>query len=210
MKLRLRSTAAALVTVAGTVGVAGCSVFSPAPVLQPYQPSDGTGTSVGGVVVRNVLVVSAGVDQPGVVSAVLVNSSPEDATVTVSADVAAGEAPAQSFFVASGRTLHLGDPAADEEANAESGASTAGPTQQSGWLQIPQVTAVPGETLPLTFRASGASAQLEAPVVLPCFEYAAITPTPAAPAATASSSPATEEVACGPATAAVPGGAEEE
>ena len=83
-------TVPALVTAVSVLGVAGCSVFSPATVLKPYQPSDGTGTSVAGVSVRNVLVVSSGVDQPGVVSLVLVNGTQADATKAASATTGGG------------------------------------------------------------------------------------------------------------------------
>lgn len=179
-----RTSAAAFLTAVSVLGVAGCSVFSPATVLKPYSPSDGTGASIGGVDVRNVLVVSSGVDQPGVVSLVLVNSSADDASVAVSADVDAGEAPSQSFFVPAGRSVHVGDAsavAAPEEATTD-GEGAAAPLV--GWLQIPQVPALPGETIPMTFRVSGDSTEVAAPVVLPCYEYSTITPT-AAPGATA-------------------------
>jgi hypothetical protein len=188
-------SALAIATVAATIGVAGCSVFSPATVLKPYQPSDGTGTSVGGVEVRNALVVSSGVDEAGVLSVVLVNSSPDPATVSVSVDVDAGEASAQSFFLAAGSTLHLGDPGAvaEDAAQDDTGSGT-----QLGWVQVPQVPVTPGETVPVTFRVDGEAQAVEAPVLLPCFEYATITPTAPADAATASASPSAS-VSCGPA-----------
>lgn len=202
-----RTSAAALVTAVSVLGVAGCSVFSPATVLKPYQPSDGTGTSVAGVSVRNVLVVSSGVDQPGVVSLVLVNGTEADASVEVSVDVDAGGAPAQTFDVPTGRTFQIGDASAvTEQAEASvDGKSTTAPLV--GWVQIPQVPAVPGETVPMTFTVGGESVQVNAPVVLPCNEYSAITPT-AAPGATATASAA--PVDCEPATGEDEGGEADE
>lgn len=206
MKLRLRRTsrsrrpvaqrsALAVVTVAATVGVAGCSVFSPATVLQPYEPSDGTGGAVGGVQVRNALVVSSGVDEPGVLSVVLVNSSQDPATVSVSVDVDAGTPSASSYFLAAGSTLHLGDPSAVAEDAGEDGP---GNGDQVGWLQVPQVPVTPGETVPVTFRVAGQAQAIQTPVVLPCFEYATITPTAPSDTATAAA-PSSASVTCGPA-----------
>ena len=196
MKLRQRA-AVTLVTAASTVALAGCTVFSPAVTLRPYDPSDGKGTRVGEVDVRNALVVSGGVDQPGVLSVVLVNSSDADTTVTISADVDAGTAPSQTFPVAAGESLHIGNPTGAEGATT-GGASVDGPAQANAWMQVPQVPAVPGETVPVTFSAGGDEVEVAAPVLLPCFEYAPLTPT-AAPTAAAAPSP-TASVACGPET----------
>jgi len=195
VKLRTRSLPAAVLTVAATVGLAGCSVFSPPTVLKPYEPSDGTGGELEGVQIRNVLVVSGGVDEPGVLAAVLVNSGEEDASVSVSVDVDAGSATAQSYFVAAGSSLHIGDPVAVAEDTATTD-DDSGSQQEVGWLQVPQVPVTPGETVPVTFRISGAASQFQAPVMLPCFEYATITPTPSAEETTPVTE--TDPVTCGP------------
>ncbi|NAZ85596.1 hypothetical protein [Kineococcus indalonis] len=196
MKLRQRA-AVALVTAASTVAVAGCTVFSPAVTLRPYDPSDGKNSRVAGVEVRNALVVSPGVDEPGVVSVTLVNSSDTDESVTVSADVDAGQAPSQTFTVPAGQVLQVGASAA---ATPEGASTVEGPEQDAGWMQIPQVPVYPGQTVQVTFRAGSETSQVEAPVVLPCFEYASLTPT-AAPTAAAGAAPSpTASVACGPAT----------
>lgn len=208
MKLRSRSarrSAAAVVTAVATLGVAGCSVFSPATVLKPYEPSDGSGGSLQGVDIRNVLLVSSGVDEPGVLSAVLVNSGTEDASVSVSVDVDASEAAAQSYFIAAGSSLHIGDPTAVAEPEAEDPATVDGRAAtlpQVAWFQVPQIPVTPGETVPVTFRIDGQAQEVQAPVMLPCFEYAAITPTPAAGAAEGTAGAAAAEttpVTCGPA-----------
>ena len=190
MKLRQRA-AVALVTAATTVGVAGCSAFSPAVVLRPYDASDGRNDRVAGVEIRNALVVSPGLDEPGVVSVTLVNSSAEDASVTVSADVDAGEAPAQTYFVPAGELVQIG---ATQALALDGAATTPTPNEQNpAWLQLPQVPQHPGQTVTMTFRAAGESVDVNAPVLLPCFEYAALTPTPA-PGAPAAAAP---EVTCG-------------
>ncbi|WP_432497056.1 hypothetical protein [Kineococcus gypseus] len=190
MKLRQRA-AVALATAATTVGVAGCSAFSPAVVLRPYDASDGRNTRVAGVEVRNALVVSPGLDEPGVVSVTLVNSSAEDASVTVSADLEAGDAPVQTYFVPAGELVQVG---ATQALALDGAETTPVPGEQNpAWLQLAQVPQHPGETVTMTFRAAGESAEVDAPVVLPCFEYAELTPTPA-PGATAAPAP---EVQCG-------------
>ncbi|WP_432483789.1 hypothetical protein [Kineococcus esterisolvens] len=199
MKLRQRS-AVALVTVASTLGVAGCSTFSPAVVLRPYDPSDGKNASIAGAVeVRNALVVSSGLDEPGVVSVTLVNGSREDVSVTVGADVdaaglSADEAPEQTFTVPAGQLVQIGSP----EALVPGEALPERPEQAPAWMQIPQVPVHTGETLPLVFTSAGESIEVAAPVLLPCFEYDFLTPTAAATSPGEETVPAAE-VECGPA-----------
>ncbi|MGI4895057.1 MAG: hypothetical protein ACRYF3_08100 [Janthinobacterium lividum] len=199
MKIRLRSTAAALVTVVSSVGLAGCAVFSAPTVLRPYEPSDGQAASIAGVDVRNALIVSAGADEPGVLAAVLVNTTEQDASVSVTAD----GSPERSFVVPAGQTFSLGDPTASEAPEGAGTQASAATTPGVGWLQIPRLSAEPGESVPLTFQVADQSIELSAPILLPCFEYATVTPT----AGTSSVSTA-DPVSCGPSTgeAPVPGG----
>ncbi len=171
-------------TAAAALGVASCSVFSPPTVLKPYEPSDGAGTTLEGLKIRNVLLVSSGVDQPGVLSAVLVNSSFEPLDVSVAVDVDAGSASAQTFSLAENSSLHIGDPTAGSPDGRSVTGDDPGTADQAAWLQVPQVPVVPGQTVPVTFTVNGQEASVEAQVMLPCFEYAAITPT--TPAATPS------------------------
>lgn len=186
-------------TAAATLGVAGCSVFSPATVLKPYEPSDGAGTSLEGVQIRNVLLVSSGVDEPGVLSAVLVNSGDQAQDVSVAVDVDAGSAASQSYSLDPGASVRIGDPTAGAPDTAATDDGS-GPGQQVAWLQVPQVPVTPGQTVPVTFTVSGQEAKVDAQVMLPCFEYATITPTAPAPTgtATASATPS-PSVTCGPA-----------
>ncbi|MFB9376006.1 hypothetical protein ACFFKU_16160 [Kineococcus gynurae] len=188
-----------LLAVAGTFGLSSCAVFSPPTVLKPYDPSDGLQGNLGDVDVRNALIVSSGVDQPGVVSVTLVNTGEEAATVTVASDVASGSAPSAQFDVPAGGVLRVGDPEA-ATSTATEGSTEAAATEAAagqtlpGWLQLPQVPDVPGQTTPLTFSAGGDEITLAVPIVLPCFEYSELLPT-AAPGATAAP---TASATCGP------------
>ncbi|MEZ0491356.1 hypothetical protein AB2L28_03815 [Kineococcus sp. TBRC 1896] len=199
----VRRSALAVLTSAAVLGVSGCSVFSPPTVLKPYAPSDGSQTTVGDVAIRNVLVVSSGVDEPGVLSAVLVNTGTGTADVSVSVDVDAGPPATESYTLAENASLHIGDPRAAVE-NVSPVADDAGNEQRVSWIQVPQVPVVPGKTVPVSFTVGGQEASVNAQVLLPCFEYATLTPTadPSATAtatATAGASPS-PTVTCGPAT----------
>ncbi|PRY11111.1 hypothetical protein CLV37_11465 [Kineococcus rhizosphaerae] len=188
-------------TAAATLGVAGCSVFSPATVLKPYEPSDGSGTSLGDVQVRNVLLVSSGVDEPGVLSAVLVNSGDQSQDVDVSVDVDAGSAGSRTFSVPQGGSVHIGDPSGVAEGTSATD-DDSGTESQDSWLQVPQVPVTPGQTVKVTFTVGGQEATVDAQVMLPCFEYATITPTAPAPTGTATetaSATPSPSVTCGPA-----------
>jgi hypothetical protein len=180
VKHRLRSAAAVAISVVSLSGVAGCAVFSPPTVLRPYVPSDGLSATVGDVSVRNALIVAGAVDQPGVVSAALVNSGEQAAQVTVTVDT--GSAPTSSTFtVGPGTSFTIGS--GSGAANLTGGDVESDTT---GWMQVPTVTEVPGALVPVTFATGGQTASLNAPVVRPCFAYAELTPTPSAsPGATA-------------------------
>jgi hypothetical protein len=196
----VRRSALAVVTSAAVLGVAGCSVFSPPTVLKPYAPSDGSQTALEGVEIRNVLMVSSGVDEPGVLSAVLVNSGTEAANVSVSVDVDAGSPTTQSYFIPQNASLHIGDPGAVAD-NVSSTDDDTGDDEEVAWLQVPQVPVIPGQTVPVTFTINGQNASVNAQVLRPCFDYATVTPTvPASqPTASASASPSAS-IQCGPPT----------
>ncbi|WP_432546938.1 hypothetical protein [Kineococcus sp. SYSU DK004] len=198
MKHRLHRPASAAALAAAVLGLSGCAIFSPPTVLRPYNPGDGVRTTVGDVEVRNALVVAADIDRPGVVSVLLVNVADEENTVTVSASGASG-----TFTVAPGQNLQLGAPSAPDDADDEgldTGAAPVGsgqlPPPEPASLVLPQVSQFPGETIPVSFTVGSETLEVDAPIVLPCFEYATITPTadPADPSATTA-----EDVECGPA-----------
>ncbi|NAZ81417.1 hypothetical protein GTR02_06265 [Kineococcus sp. R8] len=183
MKHRLRSAAAVALSLVSLSGVAGCAVFSPPTVLKPYVPSDGMGGAVGEVALRNVLLASPSEGEPGVLSAVLVNSGPEPAEVTVTVET--GASPTSGTFTVrpeTSFTIGSGSGAAD---------LTGGDVESdtTGWLQVPSVTELPGAMVPVTFAAGGATTTVDALVVRPCFAYAGLLPTPTS--AAGSTPPAT-------------------
>ncbi|TLM74924.1 hypothetical protein [Pseudarthrobacter sp. NamB4] len=77
---KLALTAAAL-----GVGLlaSGCGYTNAQQTTAQYQQSDGINTEIGPLEVRNLLIVSAGEDQPGRVIAAVYNSSSEDVTLTL-------------------------------------------------------------------------------------------------------------------------------
>ncbi|TLM81239.1 hypothetical protein FDW83_16975 [Pseudarthrobacter sp. NamE2] len=77
---KLALTAAAL-----GVGLlaSGCSVNNSQQTTAQYQQSDGINTEVGPLELRNMMIVSAGEDQPGRVIGAVYNSSSEDVKLTV-------------------------------------------------------------------------------------------------------------------------------
>ncbi|WP_369055540.1 hypothetical protein [Kineococcus terrestris] len=192
MKHRLHRPASAAALTAAVLGLSGCAIFSPPTVLRPYNPGDGVRTEVGDVAVRNVLVVATGVDEPGVVSAALVNSGEEGATVSISA----GTGEAGTVSVPAGQLVTVGAPTG-APAGGEPGTSDP-ESAVSAWVQVPQVPQFPGETIRLTFASAGESIEVDAPVIRPCFEYSNLLPTPEAGADGATAAATGEPIECGP------------
>lgn len=192
MKLRLRPAAAVALSVVSLSGLTGCAVFSPPTVLRPYNPSDGLSSTVGDVAIRNALIASTAPDQPGVVSAVLVNSGTEAAQVTVTVDT--GSSPTSgSFTVQPGTSFSIGS--GSGPANLTGGDVESDTT---GWLQVPVVTQVPGALVPVSFESGGRTASLNAPVVRPCFAYENLLPTPGASSSPAAASTPSPTLDCQP------------
>lgn len=57
--MRARLAASAVLVALVTVGLTGCTFFTPQATTMKYDPSDGIGTTVGDIVVNNALLVSA-------------------------------------------------------------------------------------------------------------------------------------------------------
>ena len=61
----------------------GCGYINSQQTSEQYQSSDGINTNLGPLQLRNVIIVSAGEDQPGRVIGAVRNSSSEDVTLTI-------------------------------------------------------------------------------------------------------------------------------
>jgi hypothetical protein len=175
-KLATRSTAAVAGTVAlvaASLVLSACSERSPINA-KPYAPSDGVDATLSSLDVRDLLVVSAGANQPGVLSGALVNSGTSAVSVTFQASGQSNtSAPVP---VPAGGVVELG--------------SSDGQVQ----VQIPQVQAAPGALTQLQVTTPGnGPTLLGVPVLDPTLQYATITPTPepttSSPTDTATASP---------------------
>ncbi|WP_336922484.1 hypothetical protein [Aquipuribacter sp. SD81] len=131
----------------------GCSFWSRDVVLEPYAPADGLQAELGDVLVRNVLVVSEGSGEPGVVSGALVSRSEEDTVVLVEAG--GSDAVVE---VGAGETVFLG-------------------TEDGEQVEIETVEEAAGAATPVTFTSETVGAvTIVVPVQLPEGAYAEITP----------------------------------
>ncbi len=150
-----------LVVGAGALAAAtllgGCSFWSPDVTLEPYSASDGINADLGDVLVRNVLVVSDGEGEPGVVAGALVSRSDEATDVLL-------EVGGSSIVVEldAGESVLLGTPDGEQ-------------------VVVDSVDGAPGSYVDLrvTNEATGA-VTLQVPVQLPEGPYEGITPPPAA------------------------------
>ena len=156
---RLAGSGAGAAILVGSLLLAGCSERSPIQSTVPYTPTDGVTASLSGLDVRDLLVVSAGLGQPGVLSGALVNTGASDVSVTFAAQ---GDAvPSDPVAVPQGQLVRLGTGDGDVH------------------VQFTTITAAPGALLPVQVStpATGPS-RLDVPVLPPTLEYATITPTP--------------------------------
>lgn len=84
---RPRRLAAAGLTAAAALLLSGCQITSPVTTDMIYDPADGVSVDVGGVAVRDLLVVSEGQGAAGMVSGLVVNNTDEPVQVTLTLDV---------------------------------------------------------------------------------------------------------------------------
>lgn len=162
-----RAAAAGLVA-AAALALTGCSATNPITTLGAYDASDGAGISVGTLHAQNLLVVTAGEGEPGVLSGALANRSSDDEDVTLT--VSGGE-PVE-LSVRAGGTVLLG--ATDAPAGFE-----------TFDVAVASVDAAPGALTTVTLRTTGGgTAELRVPVLdatlpeyAPLLEAAGTTPT---------------------------------
>ncbi|MBU4337544.1 MAG: hypothetical protein KJ548_13375 [Actinobacteria bacterium] len=140
--------------------LAACTATNPVTTNEPYSLSDGVRVTLGPVTAVNLLVVSAGEGEPGVLSGALTNDGADDLRVTLTT---AGETTGSTVDVAGGGTVYIGT------------GSDVGET-----VQVASVDAAPGQLLTLTLTSPAAgSTQVQVPVLdgtLP--QYASLVPTP--------------------------------
>jgi hypothetical protein len=167
----------------GLVGVAllatGCSLASPATVVEPYQAADGANADLsvpgaGAVRLRDFLLVSAGKDKPGVLVGSVTTNSATPVQIVVSVLSADGSsAIGQATITAKpDQLVQLGSDSAQT-------------------VQVAQVPIPPGSTLTLNARTSGGSAEFSLPVVAQQNQYASITPTESATSSSSARSSST-------------------
>ncbi|MFC3687143.1 hypothetical protein [Aquipuribacter hungaricus] len=154
---RRRPAALLAVTSAGLL-LSGCSLNAPNTAIQPYAPADGLQAELGEVLVRNMLVVSEGEGEPGLLVGALVNRGQED--VTVSLEV--GETSVE-VDVPVGVSVALGTE--QDRPDGEIGSIA------SEVVEIDEVEPASGGNLELTVTAPAGSAVLQVPVLPPTGAY---------------------------------------
>jgi len=170
-RLPLRLPVRAAVVAAGlatSLVVAGCSATNPIQTEDQYDPSDGVSITLGDVRALNLLVVTAGEGEPGVLHGALTNQGDDDASVTVTFQTSGDDATAAptadptTVAVPAGATVLL------------SGADGAQDGDRTVAVDITSTPAAPGDvtTIGLTSDLAG-SEQLQVPVLdgtLPQYE----------------------------------------
>ena len=159
---------AAAVAVAGLLsgGLAGCAANVPAIVLDAYSPGDGVGAELGEVAVRNLVVVSEGDGEPGVLIGALVNRAEADVNMLVQAEGGFE----RLVLLEADQTVQLGTGEGGEEFPAVVDSVSVPAVLES-------VDPIAGDTLPVTvISETSGSVTLQVPITSPVREYATITP----------------------------------
>jgi hypothetical protein len=166
---RRTSVLTAGVAVAGALALSGCQLTSPQQTMEPYQPADGIDVALGNVKVNDLVIVSSGKGQQGVLSGQVVNSGSSPATVTISAP---GGGPELTKRVRAGSMAPL---------YGEGGTAP---------LTLPSVPVEPGSLATLTIgTGSAGSNQVQVPVLLPQLYYSTVTPSGSTPSPASSATP---------------------
>lgn len=157
---RLGLGTATLVT---AVGLSACQVSSPTATDFEYDPADGLSVQLGEVELLDVLVVSTGAGEPGVVSGYAVNESSEPVTLDITMETDDGErvplSPAVEIPAGSGVRIDAYDPVAGDFGEP---------------VRIPEVPVPAG--LLVTLRLSSSESEIASsrvPVFTPVYPYGA-------------------------------------
>jgi hypothetical protein len=178
--VRSRVAVSALLAAGVLLGSTGCAFISPVATQIPYDPSDGVGTTVGDVKVRNAMAITADGDTVNLVMYVL-NASTEPVEVRFEYNFE-GEDPAQSsdgensetFEFAPGESISFGNSENNEDA----------PT-----LILENVDVEPGSLMPLFVQYGEETGKTMLVPVLDEAIYADLVPEPVVPRTTSTPSP---------------------
>jgi hypothetical protein len=146
--------------VGAALTLSACQTQSPVQTDYTYQPADGVSVDLGPVQVRNLVVISAGKDKPGVLSGAVSNTS--------------GDAQRLAFALPQGQPVYAETKAYSEER-----------LSQDSQVQLPSVPVNPGDVVTLTVQSPAAPAAVVVVPVLPASGYySTMSPTAAPGSAT--------------------------
>lgn len=153
--------------------LAGCSVFSPATTIEPYDPSDGVNVDLeNGVKLRNFLVVATEKGGVGAVVGSLVNDGDRSVTVELTAQFGESTQPSVTRISVPANGLVLVAPGEQQE------------------MSIPDIPVAPGENIEMSATAASAGTDwFDTPVLPAEGEYATLTAAPTTEPPTPSGSP---------------------
>jgi hypothetical protein len=158
--VKARIAASVVLAAALMLGTAGCSFFAPQATLKHYDPSDGVGTTVGDIKVRNALLVTGENEDESSLLINLVNVGDKGVTLLVQFEGEDGKSDS-TVRVPAGDVVSFG--AEGEEQFVLSG-----------------ISAKPGDLLPIWFQYGDETGkQLLVPVLdNSLLEYSELTPSP--------------------------------
>ncbi len=171
----LSSRTGAVAALAAGLLLTGCSATNPIETIANYHASDGVGVSLGDVRADNLLILSAGLGDPGVLYGAFTNNGEQDVTLTVAFSAVGAEAgvaptadPA-TIEIAAGETVLISDATGASELNI--------PNER---ITVTATPAAPGELALVALGSDVAgTTTLQVPVLdgtLP--DYASLVPTP--------------------------------
>jgi hypothetical protein len=146
------------------LALSACQTQSPVQTDVTYNPADGVPVDLGAVQLRDVVVVSTGKGEPGVISGLVSNTS--------------GQAERVSFSLANAAPVYTTAPAHSEQ-----------PLSNGTQVQLPSVPAEPGSLVKLNVQSPGVpSVVVDVPVLPPAQYYSTLSPTSAPTSAATTSS----------------------